>query len=114
MLDRHSDRAGRSTRRLFFLKLRKQLIELPHLSGGSPAEIAITRIPQIHTCKLLKSAPCVKACGKLVSERFVVHEAIGLSRADGLFVEVHGITITALDPCDLRADQCGAGFEILR
>ena len=33
---------------------------------------------------------------------------------DGLFVKVLGIERAALDPRNLRADQCGAVLEVLR
>ncbi len=47
MFDRRADRAGRPGRRLFRPELRIQLLELPHLAVGAPAEIAVAGIAQI-------------------------------------------------------------------
>src|SRR5918996_3765393 len=41
-------------------------------------------------------------------------KAVCVRRADGLFVEVFGLEHAAFDPSNLRADQCGAVFKILR
>ena len=41
-------------------------------------------------------------------------KAVFVCRADGLFVKVLGVELAAFDACDLRADQRGAVFEILR
>jgi len=41
-------------------------------------------------------------------------KAISMCRMNGLFVKVLRLELAPLDACDLRAYQCGAGFEILR
>src|ERR1700704_4508095 len=63
---------------------------------------------------LLNTTCRVEAAGELVGERLVVDKAVGACRADGLFVKVHGVERAALNPGDLRPDQCGAVLEILR
>ena len=64
-----------------------ELIELPHLAIGAPTEVAVAGIPQIAMRDLLEAARRIEACGKLVGERLVVHEAVVAGGADGLFVE---------------------------
>src|SRR5260221_4591181 len=56
----------------------------------------------------------VEALGQYVGERFIMDKAISMCRANGLFVKVLRLELAPLDACDLRAHQCGAGFEILR
>ena len=63
---------------------------------------------------LLEAARRVEARGELVGERLVVDEAVGVGRADGLFVKMLGVELAAFDPRDLRADQRGAVLEVLR
>src|ERR1700730_18643354 len=64
--------------------------------------------------KLFKSTGRVKARGHFVGESLIMDKAICASRADGLFVKVHGIERAAFDPGDLRPDQRGAILEVLR
>ena len=47
VFDRRPDRAGRPGRRLFLAQVRMQLIELPHLAVGAPAQIAVAGVAQI-------------------------------------------------------------------
>ena len=89
-------------------------VELPHLAIGSPTQIAVAGVLQIHTGNLLEATRRVEAGGELVGERLVVNKAVGAGRADGLFVEALGIELTAFDPRDLGADQRGAVLEIVR
>src|SRR5882724_2008933 len=63
---------------------------------------------------LLETTCRVEARGEFVGERLIVDKAVCVCRADGLFVQMLGIELPALDACDLRAHQRGAGFEILR
>ena len=99
---------------LFLAEVRIQLVELPHLAIGSPAQIAVAGVPQIHMGNLLEATRRVEARGEFVGERLVVDKAVGAGRADGLFVEPLGIELAAFDAGDLRADQRGAVLEILR
>src|SRR3984893_11036175 len=64
--------------------------------------------------KLFKSTGRVKARGHFVGESLIMNKAICASRADGVFVKVHGIERAAFDPGDLRPDQRGAILEVLR
>src|SRR5258705_5856942 len=114
MFDRCVDRADWTRRVLVLPQPRMQLIELPHLSIGSPSEIAMPRVFEVETCKLLQAARGVKAGSQLVGERFVVDETICACRRDGLFVKALGIELPPFDPRDLGADQCRTILEVLR
>ena len=96
------------------LEVRIQLVELPHLAVGAPAQIAVAGVPQIHVRDLLEAARRVEARGEFVGERLVVNEAVGARRADGLFVEALGVELAAFQAGDLGADQRGAVLEVLR
>src|ERR1700751_5226680 len=61
-----------------------------------------------------KTTRRVKSRGQFVGERLIMGKAVGLGRADGLFVEALGIEFAAFDPGDLGADQRGTIFKILR
>ena len=63
-----------------------KLFELPNLAVGSPTDIAVARVPQIHMGELFEATRRVEARGQFVGERLVVDEAVCLGRADGLFV----------------------------
>jgi hypothetical protein len=62
----------------------------------------------------LEAAYCVKASGELVRERLVLDKAIGVCRADGLFVQALCIELAAFDASDLGAHQRDTAFEIFR
>ena len=89
-------------------------IKLPHLAIGSPAEIAVAGILQIHAGNLLKAARSIEAGSELVGERLVVNKAVGAGRANGLFVEAHRVDVSPLEASKLGADQRGAVLEIVR
>src|SRR5882724_11131376 len=91
-----------------------RLLELPYFALGTPSEIAAPGVPEIGMGGRLEATGRVEARGQFVGERLVVDKAVCLCRADGLFVQVHGIERAAFDPGDLRPDQCGAVLEILR
>ena len=55
MFDRRPDRARRTGRRLFLAEMRIELIELPHLAVGSPAQIAVAGVSQIQLRELLEA-----------------------------------------------------------
>src|SRR3984893_4405123 len=114
MFDRRADRAPRAGRRLLFPEVRERLVELSNLAIGSPAKVALTRLPQVEVRNLLEAARRVEARRQFVGERLVVDKAVGAGRADGLFVEAHRLNIAAVDAGNLRPDQCGAVLEILR
>ena len=89
-------------------------IKLPHLAIGSPVEIAVAGVLQIHTGSLLEAARRIEAGSEFIGERLVVNKAVCAGRVDGLFVETFGIELPALDPRKLGADQRGAVLEIVR
>src|SRR5271168_1702429 len=72
-------------------EMRIKLFELPDLAIGSPTQIAITGVLQIHTGDLLESTRRVEAGGEFVGECLMVNKAVGAGRADGLFVEAHRV-----------------------
>ena len=100
--------------RLFLPEVWIHLVELPHLAVGAPTQIAVAGVLQIHTGDLLESTRRVEARGEFVGERLVVNKAVGPGRADGLFVKTLGVELAAFDAGNLRADQRGTVFEILR
>src|SRR5262249_15703221 len=93
---------------------RMELIELLHLSVGSPSYIALSCVSQVEMRDLLESARGVEAGSQLVGERLVVDEAVCACRHDGALVEVHSIERASLDPGDLSADQRCTILEVLR
>src|SRR3984893_16210092 len=94
--------------------MRMKLFELPHLAIGSPTQIAIARVLQIHAGDLLEPARRIEAGSEFIGDRLIMNKAVGAGRADGLFVEAFGIELPAFDPRDLGADQRGAVLEIVR
>src|SRR5262249_30631106 len=93
---------------------RMELIELPHLSVGAPAEITAACISQVEMRDLVEAARRVKAGSQLVGERLVVDEAVCLGRHDGALVQVHGIDRAPLETGDLSADESYTIIEVLR
>src|SRR6202162_2795008 len=89
-------------------------MELPHLTIGSPTEVAVPGILQICMRDLLETTCRIEVRGEFVGEGLIVDKTVCVRRADGLFVEAHGIEVAALNACYLRAYQRGAVFEILR
>src|ERR1700726_5134377 len=94
--------------------MRMKLLELPYLAIGSPTQIAVAGVLQIHAGNLLEAACRVEAGSEFIGERLIVKKAVRAGRADGLFVEALGIEFPAFDPRYLGADQRGAVFEIVR
>src|SRR6202007_2487807 len=88
--------------------------KLSHLAIGSPAEIAVAGILQIHTGNLLEAARSIEAGSELVGERLVVNKAVGAGRTDGLFVEAHRVDVSSLEAPDLGADERSTVLEIVR
>ena len=69
-------------------------------------------VAQIELRDLLEAARGVEARGQFVGKRLVVDKAIGAGRADGLFVQVHGITLAAVEAGHLRPEQCTSVLEV--
>src|SRR6516164_7651453 len=114
MFDRRFDRARWHLRALVLPQSRIELIELPHLSVGSPSQIAGSGLPQISVCDRLEAARRVEAGSQLVGERLVVDEAVYPCRRDGALVELHGLERAPLDTGNLSADERRTIFEVLR
>src|SRR5713101_4146406 len=95
-------------------EMRMELFELPYLAIGSPTQIAVAGVLQIHTGDLLEATRRIEAGSQFIGERLIVNKTVGASRADGLFVEAHRISITAVDASHFGADQGGAVLKIVR
>src|ERR1700738_833130 len=91
-----------------------KLFELPHLSSGSPTQVAVARVPQTQLGESFQPPRRVVTRGEFIRERLIVDEAVCLCRTDGLFVEELGIELAALQTGDFRPDQRGAVLKILR
>src|SRR5215471_5990394 len=114
MLDWHPDSARRSGNLAFLPELRIQLVELLHFAIGSPTYIAMPRVPQVRARDLIEATSHVEARGDFVGDRLIVDKSVFVCRADCLLVEALSIQQVTFNTCDLRADQRGAVFEILR
>src|ERR1700730_9016381 len=90
-----------------------KLFELPHLAIGSPKQIAVAGVLQIHSGNFLEATRRIEAGGEFIGNLLIVNEAVGAGRADGLFVEAHRVNIAAVDASNLGADQRGAVLEIV-
>ena len=91
VLNRCQYRRRRISDRLVHSELRIELLELANLSVGSPAQVAVPRVPQIGRRDLLETARRVEASRKLVGNRLVVYEAVFVRRADGLLIQLLSI-----------------------
>src|SRR6516164_6749866 len=114
MFDRRFERAHWARRAFVRRQPRMELIELPHLSVGSPSEIAPPCVSQIEMRDLLQAARGVKAGCQLVGERLVLDKAVDACRHDGALVKIHGIERTSLETRDFSADQRCTIREVLR
>src|SRR5580704_9022178 len=88
MLNRCLYRCSRISNRLVHSELGIELLELANLSVGSPAQVAVPRIPQIGRRDLLETARRVETSRKLVGNRLVVYEAIFVRGTDGLLIQI--------------------------
>src|SRR6516225_9463221 len=114
LFDRCLDRACWTGRVLALPQPRMELLELPHLSVGSPSEIALPRVSQVEMRDLLEAAGRVKARGQLVGERLVMDKAVCARRRDGVLIKLHGLQRASLDTGNLGANQRGAVLKVLR
>src|ERR1700738_5526150 len=94
--------------------MRMKLLELPYFAIGSPAQIAVAGVLQIHAGNLLEAARRVEAGSEFIGERLILNKTAGAGRADGLFVEAHRVNVAAVDASNLRAGQRGGGFGTVR
>ncbi|CAB3810364.1 hypothetical protein LMG28614_07258 [Paraburkholderia ultramafica] len=114
VVDWRRDRVRRAGRWQFRPQVRISLVELLYLAVGTPTQVAVARVLQIQPGNLLKTARRIEAGREFAGERLIVDKAMLLRRVDGLLVELFGIKHAAFDAGDLRPDQCGTVFEILR
>src|SRR5262249_11568587 len=105
LFDRCFDRTRWTRRALVLPEPRMELIELPHLSVGSPSQIAPPRVSQVEMCDFVEATRRVKAGSQLVGERLVVDKAVRACRRDSALVEIHGLERASLDTGNLRAHQ---------
>src|SRR5580693_9488352 len=96
------------------MQARVQPVEMFYFSVGSPASIALPRIPEIGVSECIEATSGVEARGDLIGERFIVDKAIRAGRTDRPFVQLNGIESSSFDARNFCPDQCGAIFEILR
>src|SRR5262249_27021406 len=95
-------------------KARMQAVELAHLPVCAPCGVVGAGAAQVRIGELLEAAFTVERRSTLVSDRFVVHEAVRTRRMDGLFVQAHRVKIPVFDPGNFGADQRSTVCEILR
>src|SRR5262249_53450250 len=112
--DGHFNRAGWTRRAAVRPQPRMELIQLPHLSVGTPTQIAGSGLPQLSVCNCLQRAACVEARRKLVGYRLVGEKSVCACRHDGALVQLRGIEWSTLDARNLRADQRSTILKILR
>src|SRR5258708_6779070 len=111
MFDRRPDRARRPDYRLFLAQLGMELIKLPHLPIGAPAQVATPGVSQKRVSHRRKAARRTKPCGAFVGQGLVLDETIRTRQSDGLFIEVYRVQVPAFEPCNLGAYQCLAVRE---
>src|SRR3984885_11874235 len=114
MFDRSSDRGCRTARGLFAAEIRVDLIQLPHLSVGSPTLVTVPGVSQVGQGINFEAARRVEARCEFAGERFVVNKSVCAGRANGLLVEPLGVELAIFQACDLRTHQSRAVLEILR
>ncbi len=86
---------------------------MPDLAVGTPAQVAVPGVVQIHVRTFLKTTCRVEAAGEFVGERLVVDKVICAGRADRLLVEAHRVEVAAFNSRDLGGDKCRSVGEVL-
>ena len=87
-------------------QVRMELLELPDLALGAPAEIAVPCVPQIGVGNRLEAARRIEPRGHLMGQRLVLHEAVLTGRLNGLLVQTHGVGVPPFEAGDLGRHQC--------
>src|SRR5712671_5167765 len=113
-LDGRANGSGGRCRDWCVAEIRMKPFELPHLAIGTPPQIAVASVLQIHTGYLLEATRRVEAGSDFIGECLIMNKGVGAGRADGLFVESLGIELPALQTGDLGSDQRGAVLKIVR
>src|SRR5258708_24788884 len=113
MLDGRVNNCGGRCMHWRVAQMRMKLFELPHLAIGSPTQIVVAGILQIHAGNLLEAAGRVEAGSEFIGKRLIVNKTAGAGRADGLFVETLCIELPAFEASDLGGDQRRTVLEII-
>src|SRR5262249_21232014 len=113
LLDRRADRRPNRQGSGRLAEMRPRGVELSHLAGGAPAQVAVPRVPQVRVRDRLEPARGVEAGRALVRERLVLNEPVLAREANGLLVAAFRVELPAVEACDLCGDQRGAIREVL-
>ena len=116
MLNRRADRGRRAGNSLVLPQVRMKLLELPHLTVGSPTKVRVAGIAQIEMRDLLKATRRVETRGEFIGERLILHEGIVARSADCLLVETLSVKFPAFQACNLRDNYSllkKNGFEVI-
>ncbi len=74
------------------------LVELAYLAIGSPAQIAVPCIPQIHARNLAQAPLLVEMRGGFVGHALVLQESVLARQADAFLVQVLRLAVSTLQP----------------
>src|ERR1700760_1651043 len=113
-MDRRLNLSRRSVRDPFDPEVWVHLVELPHFSIGSPAEIMVSGVLEVGMGIGLEATGSVEARGHFVGERLVANQAVVAGRSDGLVIETLSIELPPVKAGDLGADQRGATRNVFR
>src|SRR5260221_14374444 len=100
-LDGRANGSGRRCSDWCIAEMRMKLFELPHLAIGSPTQIAVAGVLQIHAGNLLEAPRRVEAGSEFIGERLIVNKAVVAGRGDGLVVEALGIKLPGFEASHL-------------
>jgi hypothetical protein len=95
-------------------EVRVKSLELPDLSRSTPAQVGRSGALQVDARDRLDAARHVEPGGKFAGGGLVLNEAALARRPNRLVVETFGFQLTALQTRELRPDQRGSIFEVLR
>src|ERR1700692_4324806 len=88
-----------------------ELVELPYLAFGAPAEIAVPGVAQIEVRNLLEAACRIELRRQFVGEALVLDRAVLTRLVNCPLVRAHGVEISIFDPGDFGLDQGGRTRE---
>ena len=108
----HGARGGR--RYLSVPQVRINLVQLLHLPNSAPTHVAIAGVPQVEVSQLIELSRPIGRGSTFIGDCLVVHESAAARGPNGQFIEGHRVAVAAFDASNLRPDQRGAAFEVLR
>src|SRR3984957_4206069 len=82
-----------------------ELFELPDLSLGAPAKVAIARVTQIDVGYTVNAARTIAPSGHFKGHYYVLNEAVVVGGSKGLLVQTHGGGVSPLELGDLGRHQ---------